>query len=231
MSKTVVVFGACGALGSSIVSKFKDAGWTTVGIDLRKSDIVTHSISITGGTKDDAAHVLQQMHEFKIEADVVISVAGGFVMGTVKDPSIFATMDKMWSFNLQSAILASHIASNILKPGGLLVLTGASSALKPTPTLIAYGVSKAATHHLVASIAAPDSGMPKDSSTVAILPIMLDTPMNRRDMPNANFDDWTPLDTVAQILLDWSAGNGRPKNGAMLQIKTQNKQTEFVAIN
>jgi dihydropteridine reductase len=115
--------------------------------------------------------------------------------------------------------------------GGLFVLTGASGALKPTPTLVAYGVTKVACHHLVESLAAPDSGMPKDSVTTAILPIMLDTPMNRRDMPTANFDDWTPLDVVAQQLVDWSKGNGRPKNGSLIQIKTQNKKTEFVPIN
>ncbi len=151
-------------------------------------------------------------------------------MGSVKDESIWATMEKMWSFNLQSAILAAHVACHCLKEGGLLVLTGAASALKPTPSLIAYGVSKAATHHLVTSMATPESGMPKDSAVVAILPVMLDTPMNRRDMPNANFDDWTPLDTLAQYLLEWSNGKDRPKNGAMIQVKTHSKKTEFIPV-
>jgi len=228
----VVVFGACGALGSCIISKFKEANWVTVAIDLHKSVISKYSIEIKGGSKEDAIHVLQQLKEFNLgKADVVISVAGGFVMGNIKDESIFATLDKMNSFNLVSAVLASHVASHCLKEGGLFVLTGAYSALQPTPSLIAYGISKAGTHHLVASLASPESGMPKDSSTVAILPVILDTPMNRKDMPNANFDDWTPLDSVGQLLLDWSSGNGKPKNGAMVKISTHNKKTEFITIN
>ncbi len=49
-------------------------------------------------------------------------------------------------------------------------------------------------------------------------------------MPTANFDTWTPLDTVAEVLVNWSGGNGRPANGAMIILKTENKQTTFVPV-
>lgn len=60
---------------------------------------------------------------------------------------------------------------------------------------------------------------------------MLDTPMNRRDMPDANFDDWTPLEHVGQLLVEWATATTRPKNGAMVQLKTQAKKTDFVLLN
>lgn len=93
--------------------------------------------------------------------DSVVSVAGGFVMSGIKEDAIFETVEKMWSFNVQSAVLASHVAANVLKEGGLLVLTGATAALNPTPAMIGYGISKVSTHHLVASLAKEGSGMPK----------------------------------------------------------------------
>ncbi len=151
-------------------------------------------------------------------------------MGNIKSENIFIDTEKMLAFNLRSAISCSFVASHCLKEGGLLVLTGAAGALKPTPTLLAYGVSKAATHQLVASLACPDSGLPKGCSVVAILPIMLDTPQNRKDMPTANFDNWTPLETVAEVFLNWSSGKDRPANGAMIQLKTENKKTEFLSL-
>ena len=47
-------------------------------------------------------------------------------------------------------------------------------------------MAKAAIHHLVKSLAEPDkSGLPEATFTAAILPITLDTPMNRKWMPNA----------------------------------------------
>lgn len=74
-------------------------------------------------------------------------------MGNIKDENIFAQTEKMLAFNLKSAIASAHVASHCLKENGILVLTGAYSALNPTPAFLAYGVSKAATHHLIESLA------------------------------------------------------------------------------
>jgi hypothetical protein len=78
--------------------------------------------------------------------DAVVSVAGGFLMGSIKNETIFAETERMLAFNLKSAIAASFVAANCLKEGGLLVLTGADSALKPTPTMIAYGKQSITTY-------------------------------------------------------------------------------------
>lgn len=64
--------------------------------------------------------------------------------------------------------------------------------------MIGYGMAKAAVHQLVKSLSAPKSGLPKDAKTVAILPVTLDTPMNRKFMPKADFSSWTPLEYVAE---------------------------------
>ena len=55
--------------------------------------------------------------------------------------------------------------------------------------------------------------------------------MNRQAMPDANFDDWTPLETVAQTFVEWSTGKSRPHNGAFVTMKTQSKKTEFIVQN
>lgn len=52
--------------------------------------------------------------------------------------------------------------------------------------MIGYGLAKAAVHQLVQSLAAEKSGMPEESTVVALLPITLDTPMNRKWMPKAD---------------------------------------------
>ena len=52
--------------------------------------------------------------------------------------------------------------------------------------MIGYGMAKAAIHQLVKSLSDPaQSGLPEGTFTAAILPITLDTPMNRKWMPNA----------------------------------------------
>lgn len=64
--------------------------------------------------------------------------------------------------------------------------------------MIGYGLAKAAVHQLTKSLSAPKSGLPANAKAVAILPITLDTPMNRKFMPKADFSSWTPLETVAE---------------------------------
>lgn len=94
--------------------------------------------------------------------------------------------------------ISAAIGANYLKTGGLLALTGANPALKGTPGMMGYGMAKAAVHQLTKSLAGKDSGLPDNSLVVAILPITLDTPMNRKWMPNGDFSSWTPLEFIAE---------------------------------
>lgn len=66
--------------------------------------------------------------------------------------------------------------------------------------MIGYGLAKAAVHQLTKSLAEEKSGLPKDSLVVSILPITLDTPMNRKWMPQADRSSWTPLEFVAEYV-------------------------------
>jgi len=224
-----LVYGGAGQLGLAVVRSFKQAGWKVISADFRAAEIADHSVHLDGKTETDTKLVLDKISELGAvgKIDTVITVAGGFAMGSVKDDGIFASLDKMLSMNVYSAFAAAHVAAKTLKEGGLLVLTGAEGALKPTPHYAAYGASKAAVHQLLQSLATPDGGLPKGASAVALLPITMDTAQNRKDMPTANFDNWTPLETVASTLLDWAANKGRPAPGSKMLMKTVNKVTTF----
>lgn len=104
----------------------------------------------------------------------------------------------MWRQSVWSSLISSSLAAAHLKEGGLLTLTGAKAALEPTPGMIGYGMAKSAVHHLTKSLGQKESGLPDNSNVVAILPITLDTPMNRKWMPNADFSTWTPLEFVSE---------------------------------
>ncbi|XP_042181561.1 dihydropteridine reductase isoform X2 [Oncorhynchus tshawytscha] len=64
--------------------------------------------------------------------------------------------------------------------------------------MVGYGMAKAAVHQLCQSLAGEDSGMPHGGVAVAILPVTLDTPMNRKFMPDADFGSWTPLEYISE---------------------------------
>lgn len=118
--------------------------------------------------------------------------------------------------------------------------------------MIGYGMAKAAVHQLTKSLAAKGSGLPKDSLVAAVLPVTLDTPMNRKWMADADTSTWTPLEFVAkykQLLLfvlyyyclftklyifcnslfwKWSQNEDRPASGSLLQLITKDNKTELI---
>ena len=55
-----------------------------------------------------------------------------------------------------------------------------------TAGMMGYGMAKAAVHQLVASLASEGSGLPVDCCVLGLLPVTLDTPMNRKFMPQAD---------------------------------------------
>ena len=59
--------------------------------------------------------------------------------------------------------------------------------------LINLYTSQAAVHQLTSSLAAPGSGLGENCLAVALLPLTLDTPMNRKWMAKADKSTWTPL--------------------------------------
>ena len=97
--------------------------------------------------------------------------------------------------------------------------------------MMGYGISKAATHHIVQTMGAMSTqsmGKKKQGqasrnfpAVIGILPTTLDTPSNRRAMPDADFAQWThPVDISTQIG-DWlKTPSLRPAAGSLVKVYT-----------
>lgn len=150
------------------------------------------------------------------KVNAIICVAGGWAGGNATSNDLVKNTDNMLKQSVWPSIIATRLAGLHLEDDGLVVLTGAKPALEGTPTMIGYGLAKAATHQLVKSLAAKGSGLPSTSVALAILPITLDTPMNRKWMPNADQSEWTPLDFVTSLFERWIKNQERPKSGSLV---------------
>eukprot|EP00029_Vermamoeba_vermiformis_P004113 TRINITY_DN14642_c0_g1_i1.p1 TRINITY_DN14642_c0_g1~~TRINITY_DN14642_c0_g1_i1.p1 ORF type:complete len:237 (+),score=80.28 TRINITY_DN14642_c0_g1_i1:64-774(+) len=231
MAQHALVYGGCGSLGSEAIRQFKVAGLKTISVDFAVSKEADHSIQIQGKSLDeDVKSILAEITKLNTGLDVIVSVAGGWVGGDIKDDGVFGALDRMWKFNTQSSVAAAHIAAKHLKEGGLLILTGAASALSPTPANIGYGLSKTAVHYLIASLSLENSGLPNKAKVFGIVPIMLDTVPNRNAMPNGDYSSWTPLAHVAQKLVSWAQGQEVPTSGSLVECKTTGGNTEWLVV-
>ncbi len=183
----------------------------------------------------DAAHSLNDQHK-QIEdklvpilnnqhLDAILNVAGGWAGGNAASDKLLQNSDLMWKQSVWSSLISASLASKYLNANGVLTLPGSAAALNATPGMIGYGIAKAAVHQLSQTLAAENSGLPAQSFVAAILPSTLDTPMNRKWMPNADFSTWTPLGFVADLMEKWINGEQRPKNGALVKLNTVNSET------
>ena len=91
----------------------------------------------------------------------------------------------------------------------------------PVNFAYAYALSKSATHALALQMA-ERTELPESSTVVTILPQVIDTPMNRNDMPDADHSTWAPTDKIASMVQQWANGENRPVNGAFAKIEYEN---------
>jgi len=228
MTSAVLVWGGNGQLGRIVVDTFKASGWAVTSVDFFANPAANSNLILAGrGLEEDTKAVATALAAQKFDA--VTSVAGGWSGGNIASDSVIASVEQMWRFNVQSSVAAAAVAASHLKENGFLLLTGASAALGATPGMIGYGIAKAAVHQLTASLADAKSGLPHGTHVLAILPITLDTPSNRRDMPSADFSSWTPMPEVAQKIVAWAKGQSRPASGSLVEVKTTKSVSEYTA--
>ncbi|XP_055783307.1 quinoid dihydropteridine reductase a [Salvelinus fontinalis] len=226
----VLVYGGKGALGSKIVQHFKSKGWWVASIDIVASEeananvLVKLSESFTEQGGQVTADVAQLLGDQKVDA--ILCVAGGWAGGNCSSKDLYKNTDMMWKQSVWTSTISSHLAAVHLKQGGLLTLAGAKASLGGTSGMVGYGMAKSAVHQLCQSLAGENSGMPPGAVAVAILPVTLDTPMNRKFMPDADFGSWTPLEYIAETFFSWATGADRPASGSLMQLTTTGGKTQ-----
>lgn len=204
----LVVVGGAGALGRNIIQKFKAAGNNhIINVDYVSVDDANKNIIIR--SPDDQVNL-------ECNVALVICVAGSW-KPTAKPFSYtntLATWQALEASNIKPALLAASLASyNDCR----LVLTSAAASSHACPGMVEYGMVKAAINMLGKSVRVK-------GGVLVMMPAVLDTPANRRDMPGADTSNWTPLDDISSYLLTYKPDSS---DCEFVTIKTANGKTSF----
>ncbi|EER18237.1 Dihydropteridine reductase, putative [Perkinsus marinus ATCC 50983] len=231
---TVLVYGAGGALGRSVVNAFYQAKWHRI-IAVDFNDRVPGA---TDTIKLDLGMNMEECHSRIVKEagllggqplDSLVCVSGGFAMGGANDDAIFESVKAMYSSSVYPSFISAKLAGDFLKQNGLLLLPGAACVERPTPWGLAYGSAKAAVHHLIGSLASDATLRAKVGTlVVGIAPVTLDTPGNREAMPNEDWSAWTSCDELAERIVAWSEGTVTADNGAIYKLITKGGETDYV---
>ena len=227
--QTVLVTGAAGALGSAVARAFHGAG-ARLGLTDRNvehmrealGDIASdsrcylHPADLTDGEAVSA--MVDGVHARWGRLDVLANIAGGFMMG----PPVHETPDQTWDLminvNARTAFLTSRatVPHMLRQGGGKIVNVSARAALAGKARMAPYVISKCAVIRLTETMAAElrDSGI----NVNCILPGTIDTPQNRRDMPDSDHSRWVPPQALADVILFLASDLARAVQGAAVPV-------------
>lgn len=221
--KVVLVTGADGGLGTSVTQAFLESGATVVGTSRKIQQSAFNSPNFTAMSAElstlAAAKVLvdQVVARFG-KLDILAHTVGGFAGGQSITETDDATFQRMMDMNLNSVfhMLRASVPALRATKAGRIIAIGSRAAVAPGAGVGAYSASKAAMVSLIQTVALEN----KDAGMTAnvILPGTMDTPMNRKFMPNADFSKWVRPSTVAALMVWLASDAGREVNGAVIPV-------------
>jgi NAD(P)-dependent dehydrogenase (short-subunit alcohol dehydrogenase family) len=222
----VVVTGGTGALGAAVVGALIEAGAVCHVPYLNRDEAERFrwrdhaQVKLAGPIElgDEAAVAKLYVDVPKLWAS--IHLAGGFAMGPIGETSK-SDLTKQIEMNFVTAFLccrAAVMAMMRTREGGRIVNVATRPALewRAGAGMVAYAASKTAVAALTVALA--EEVVKSGILVNAVAPSTMDTPANRRAMPNADHDAWPKVEDVATTILFLASPQNRVTRGAVVPV-------------
>lgn len=219
--KTIVITGAFGILGSAASARAKAQGARVAQIDYAPAPAGAVGDVVLGGVDlGNLASAKNAMNEIKQKTGAIhglLNIAGGFAWQLFED-SDAQVWERMFALNVKTAVNACKAAMpHLLESQGAIVSVGSAAALlvQAGKGMGAYAASKSGVHKLTESLAEEYKGRVRAN---AVLPSIIDTPQNRKDMPNVDPAIWVAPDDLANVMLFLASDAAKAVTGALLPV-------------
>lgn len=217
--RDVLVFGATGALGTAVAAYFANMGASVRGANRHEPAAGNRLTGVTyeavDVTDDDA---LRRFFDATAPPWAVISTVGGYAPKHSLAELDPAELQHQLEVNLLSAALICKHALRVMKPvgRGRIVLTASRSATDTAGAGFAYSVSKLGVLHLTSMAA--DEVRGTGITVNCVVPSIIDTPVNRAALPNANHDAWPKARDIANNYVYLASPDAGLVNGAAIPV-------------
>ena len=229
-SSVVLVAGGTGGLGRAITSAFLEEGASVVvtyrnqpeweafknAASAQAGRIEGHEVDVT----DEAAvrRLVERILPKHGRLDAMVNTVGGYAGGLKLWEMETKVFEQMLNLNLRSGYaLARAAVPAMLKQGrGAIVNVAAKAAFDHAAGASAYAASKAAAVAMLDSLAADVKGTGVRVNTV--LPSIIDTEVNRKAMPKADFSMWPKPTDIARVILFLCSEDAKVIHGASIPV-------------
>ena len=206
--KVAIVTGASGNLGQAVVQKFLSEKFTVVGtiipndpVKLEINDAGFEKIVVDLTNESETEGFIKEIISKHGVIDAAILTVGGFAMAGLENTKL-SDIKKQITLNFETAFnTAKPIFLQMKKQGsGRIFLIGSRPGLdsKKGKGMIAYSLSKS----LVFRLAEMMNDEAKGTNVVVsvIVPSTIDTPENRKSMPDADPGKWVKASDIAETI-------------------------------
>jgi NAD(P)-dependent dehydrogenase (short-subunit alcohol dehydrogenase family) len=224
--KTVIITGANGNLGMAVTKNLLSKGYrviATIASEKEKGDLDSfENIDV------EAVNLMQEEETYRFvqsnikkygRIDAALLLVGGFTAGNIASTS-GADLHSQFSLNFETAYYVTRpLFQHMLQMNsGRIVFIGARPALVAGQGhgLLAYSLSKSLLFKLAEFLNAEARG--KNISVTVVAPSTLDTPVNRKSMPDADPGNWVKPEQMAEILEFIVSEKGEPLRETVLKV-------------
>ncbi len=226
--KVVMVTGATGNLGQVVARKFAAEGAKLALVARDDNDLKALADELKAETVTEAADLGDPASVDALVGrvvarfggiDVLAHTVGGYAAGKPVHESGVDVLEKVIALNVRPVyVTGGRVAKAMVErgQGGKIVVVLAKSALKGSTNHGAYTASKAAAQRIVESMALElrDKGI----NVNAVLPSTIDSPANRKEMPNADPAKWVTADDIADAIMFLASDAAAKIHGASLEV-------------
>jgi len=222
----VVVTGGTGALGTAVVGTLLEAGASchVPYIVEREVEQFPHrnhpKVRLAPATDLTKEEAIAQFYDAVPTLWASIHLAGGFAAAPVAETKHAELMQQI-ELNLVTCFLCCRAAVRAMtrgNAGGRIVNVAARPALewRTGAGMAAYTATKAAVAALTVALA---QEVANDRILVnAVAPSIIDTPANRRTMPNADHSTWPKPAQIAQTIAFLAAPDNQVTRGGVVPV-------------
>lgn len=210
--KIAIVTGASGNLGRAVCKKFIQEGYFVIGtaipgdpadIDFPAASFEKVVVDLLN--EDDSQNFVDAIIAKHGRVDVAVLTVGGFALGNIAETKT-SDIGKQYKLNFETAYNVARPAFVQMKKQGQgrIFIIGSRPGLdaRNGKGMVAYGLSKSLLFRLADIL--NDEAKGEDIVTSVVIPGTIDTPSNRKAMPNADFSAWVTAEQIADVIYFYS---------------------------
>ena len=206
--KIAIVTGASDNMGQAVIKKFIDEGYKVIGtiipndpvpIDFPEDKLDKVVVDLMN--EEDSAKFVKEVTSKYGSVDAAVLTVGGFAMGSIAETKT-SDIAKQYKLNFETAYnVARPVFTQMIKQTtGRIFIIGSKPGLSAVNSkgMVAYGLAKS----LIFRLAELMNGEAKGTNVVVsvIVPSTIDTPQNRKSMPDADPSKWVKPEAIADVI-------------------------------